>query len=146
MSVDSRPVGENLVNTQSNKLGTRLGFAAFGVAALTMVAWFRQINQVDIPENRIVFAALFLTALVLAISAFVKRTRWFGAIPALLAIVIGGFFPFSMTISRQEVATTGIQVGQTMPEFKALNRKGEWFDSASLDGKPTLIKFFRGHW
>jgi CHASE2 domain-containing sensor protein len=134
LSADSRPVGENLVNTQSKKLGTRLGFAAFGVAALTMVAWFRQINQVDIPENRIVFAILFLTALVLAISAFVKRTRWFGAIPALLAIVIGGF------------ATTGIQVGQTMPEFKALNRKGEWFDSASLDGKPTLIKFFRGHW
>ena len=111
-----------------------------------MVAWFRQINQVDIPENRIVFVIFFFSAVALGISAFVMRTRWFGAIPALLAIVIGGFFPFSMTISRQEVATTGIQVGQTMPHFKALDRNGELFDSASLDGKPVLIKFFRGHW
>jgi hypothetical protein len=134
------------VETQSKKLATSLGFAAFGVAALTMAAWFRQIDQVDIPENRIVFAIFFLGAVALAISAFVMRTRWFGAIPALLAIVIGGFFPFSMTISSQEVATTGIQVGQTMPQFKALDRSGAWFDSASLDGKPAIIKFFRGHW
>ncbi|MEE3331119.1 MAG: hypothetical protein VX246_09640 [Myxococcota bacterium] len=134
------------METQSKKLGTTLGFAAFGVAALTMVAWFRQINQVDIPENRIVFVLFFVSAVALSVSAFVMRTRWFGAIPALLAIVIGGFFPFSMTISRQEVATTGIQVGQTIPHFRALNRSGEWFDSASLEGKPVLIKFFRGHW
>ena len=103
------------MEAQSKKRGTTLGFAAFGVAALTMIAWFRQINQVDIPENRIVFVLFFLIALALAVSAFVMRTRWFGAIPALLAVVIGGFFPFSMTISRQEVATTGIQVGQTIP-------------------------------
>ena len=134
------------MEAQSKKRGTTLGFAAFGVAALTMIAWFRQINQVDIPENRIVFVLFFLVALALAVSAFVMRTRWFGAIPALLAVVIGGFFPFSMTISRQEVATTGIQVGQTIPHFRALNRSGEWFDSASLEGKPVLIKFFRGHW
>ena len=134
------------METRSKKLGTTLGFTAFGVAALTMVVWFRQITQVDIPENRIVFVIFFLSAVALGISAFVMRTRWFGAIPALLAIVIGGFFPFSMTISRQEVATTGIQVGQTMPQFKALDRHGELFDSASLDGKPILIKFFRGHW
>ena len=123
-----------------------IGIAAFAVAASTLAAWFHQINQVDIPEHRIVFALFFLSAVVLAASAFVMRTRWFGAIPALLAIAIGGFFPFSMTISRQEVATTGIQVGQTMPHFKALDRNGEWFDSVNLDGRPTLIKFFRGHW
>jgi len=134
------------VEARSKKLGTTLGIAAFGVAALTMVVWFRQINQVDIPENRIVFAIFFISAVALAICAFVMRTRWFGAIPALVAIVIGGFFPFSMTISRQETGTTGIQVGQTMPQFKALDRNGDWFDSASLEGKPVLMKFFRGHW
>lgn len=134
------------MEVRSKKLGTTLGIAAFAVAASTMAAWFQQINQVDIPEHRIVFAIFFLSAVVLAASAFVMRTRWFGAIPALLAIAIGGFFPFSMTISRQEVATTGIQVGQTLPHFKALDRNGEWFDSVNLDGRPTLIKFFRGHW
>ena len=134
------------MEARSKKLGTTLGIAAFGVAALTMVVWFRQINQVDIPENRIVFAIFFISAVALAICAFVMGTRWFGAIPALVAIVIGGFFPFSMTISRQETGTTGIQIGQTMPQFKALDRNGDWFDSASLEGKPVLMKFFRGHW
>jgi len=134
------------VEARSKKLGTALGFAAFGVAALTMVVWFRQIEQVDIPENRIVFVLFFLSAVALAIGAFVVRTRWFGAIPAVLAIAIGAMFPLTMAISGQEVATTGIQVGQTIPSFKALDRNGEWFDSASLDGKPVLIKFFRGHW
>ena len=116
------------------------------MAASTLAVWFRQIEQVEIPENRIVFVLCFLGAVALALGAFVLRTRWFGAIPALLAIAIGGFFPFSMAISTQEVATTGIQVGQAMPPFEALDRHGERFDSASLDGKPVLLKFFRGHW
>ncbi len=134
------------MEARSKKLGTIFGFAALGVAVSTLMLWFRQIDQVDIPENRIVFVVFFLGAAALAIGAFVLRTRWFGAIPALLALVIGGFFPFTMSISSQEVGTTGIQVGQSMPPFKALDRNGEWFDSASLEGKPVLIKFFRGHW
>jgi len=134
------------VETRSKKLGTILGFAAFALAASTLAVWFRQIERVAIPENRVVFVVFFLGAVALAIAAFVLRTRWFGAIPALLAIAIGAFFPFSMAISRQEVATTGIQVGQVVPHFEALDRNGERFDSTSLAGKPVLMKFFRGHW
>jgi len=134
------------MEAQSKKLGTTLGFAALGVAVITVALWFRQIDQVALPENRTLFVVSYLTALAMGGGAFVARTRWFGAIPALLAIIIGGFFPFSVAISRQEVATTGIQSGQTIPHFKALNRQGELFDSASLDGKPVLMKFFRGHW
>ena len=134
------------MEAQSKKLGTTLGFAALGVAVITVALWFRQIDQVALPENRTLFVVSYLTALAMGVGAFVARTRWFGAIPALLAIMIGCFFPFSVAISRQEVATTGIQIGQTIPHFKALNRHGELFDSASLDGKPVLMKFFRGHW
>ena len=134
------------MKAQSKKLGTTLGFAALGLAVITTALWFRQIEQVTLPENRALFVASWLTALAMAVGAFVARTRWFGAIPALLAIIMGSFFPFSVAISRQEVATTGIQIGQTIPHFKALNQHGELFDSASLDGKPVLMKFFRGHW
>jgi len=134
------------MEAQSKHLGTILGFAALGLAVITLALWFRQIDQVSLPENRTLFVVSYLTALAMGVGAFVARTRWFGAIPALLAIIIGGFFPFSVAISRQEVATTGIQIGQTIPHFTALNRHGESFDSASLDGKPVLMKFFRGHW
>ena len=53
---------------------------------------------------------------------------------------------FTVAISRQEVSTAGIQVGETVPLFTAIDRHGERFDSATLGGKPTLMKFFRGHW
>ena len=39
-----------------------------------------------------------------------------------------------------------LQVGATIPAFDALDEHGERFDSASLEGHPVLIKFFRAHW
>ncbi len=134
------------MRVRTKKVGTSLGFLAFAVAAVTVTLWFRQINQVDIPENRTVFVVFFLTAAALGVGAFVARTRWFGGVAALLGIIIGSFLTFTVAISRQEVAPDGIQVGQTIPHFTALDDKGQRFDSQSLDGQVVLIKFFRGHW
>ena len=130
----------------TKKVGTTLGLLAFAVAAVTVALWFRQINQVDIPENRGAFVFFFLTAAALGVGAFVARARWFGGVAAVLAIIIGSFFPFSVAISRQEVAANGIRVGDTIPHFKAVDDQGELFDSKSLDGQLVLMKFFRGHW
>ena len=130
----------------TKKIGTSLGFLAFVVAAATAALWFRQINQVDIPENRTTFVIFFLTAAALGVGAFVARTRWFGGVAAVLAIMIGSFFPFSVAISRQEVATNGIQVGETIPHFSAIDDNSQRFDSESLQGQVVLMKFFRGHW
>ncbi len=130
----------------TKKVGTTLGFLALAVAAVTVVLWFRQIAQVDIPENRTAFIVFWLTAAALGVGAFVARTRWFGGVAAVLAILIGSFFPFSVAISRQDVAPNGIQVGETIPHFVALDDKSQRFDSASLRGQVVLMKFFRGHW
>ncbi len=130
----------------TKKVGTTLGLLAFAVAAVTVALWFRQINQVDIPENRGAFVCFFLTAAALGVGAFVARARWFGGVAAVLAIIIGSFFPFSVAISRQEVVANGIRVGGTIPHFKAVDDQGELFDSKSLDGQLVLMKFFRGHW
>jgi hypothetical protein len=130
----------------TKKVGTSLGLLAFAVAAVTVMAWFRQINQVDIPENRTAFVVFFLAAAALGVGAFVARTRWFGGVAAVLAIVIGSFFPFTVAISRQEVAANAIRVGDSIPVFSALDENGEIFESKTLAGKPTLVKFFRGHW
>ncbi len=130
----------------TKKIGTSLGLLAFVVAAATAALWFRQINQVDIPENRTTFVIFFLTAAALGVGAFVARTRWFGGVAAVLAIIIGSFFPFSVAISRQEVAAKTIRMGDTIPAFTAVDDRGELFDSEGLRGHPVLIKFFRGHW
>ncbi len=130
----------------AKKIGTSLGLLAFVVAAAAVTLWFRQINQVDIPENRTASVIFFLTAAALGVGAFVARTRWFGGVAAVLAIIIGSFFPFSVAISRQEVATNGIQVGETIPHFSAIDDNSRRFDSESLQGQVVLMKFFRGHW
>ena len=103
-------------------------------------------SLVDIPENRTAFVVVWLSAAALGVGALVARTRWFGGVAAVLAILIGSFLPFTVAISRQEVSPTGIQVGQTIPHFTALDDEGQRFDSASLQGRVVLMKFFRGHW
>ncbi len=85
-------------------------------------------------------------AAALGIGAFVAGTRWFGGVPAVLAILIGSFLPFTVGISRQEVATHGIKVGDSIPHYETLDEDGQLFDSASLEGQVVLMKFFRGFW
>ena len=130
----------------SKKVGTTLGLLALVVAAATVALWFRQIGQVDIPEDRTTYVIFFLSAAALGVGAFVAGVRWFGGVAAVLAIIIGSFFPFTVAISRQEVAANAIRVGDSIPVFSALDENGEIFESKTLAGKPALIKFFRGHW
>ena len=116
------------------------------MAAATVALWFRQIGQVDIPEDRTTYVIFFLSAPALGIGAFAAGARWFGGVAAALAIIIGSFFPFTVAISRQEVAANAIRVGDSIPVFSALDENGEVFESKTLAGKPALIKFFRAHW
>lgn len=126
--------------------GTLLGFVALALAVGTTFVWFRQVRLVAIPENRTLFVGLWALAIALGVAAFVKRTRWFGGIAAALGILVGAFLPFTVAISRQEVAPNSIQVGETIPAFTALDDRGQLFDSSSLAGQLVLIKFFRAHW
>lgn len=128
------------------KTGTKLGILALVVAVSCVAAWNYHIGQVDIPENRALFVAAFLTAVALGVAAFVKGSGWIGGVAAVPAILIGLFFPFTMAISRQEVASDAIRVGDTIPHFTSVDDRGEPFDSETLRGHPVLIKFFRAHW
>ena len=131
---------------RTKKVGTTLAVLALVVAAATVALWFRQIGQIDIPEDRTTYVIFFLSAAALGVGAFVAGVRLFGGVTAALAIIIGSFFPFTVAISRQEVAANTIRVGDSIPVFSALDENGEVFESKTLAGKPALIKFFRGHW
>ena len=128
------------------KRGTKLGLAALGTAVAFFVGWFAMNRQVGIPENRTFFVIGFLLAAALGVAAFARGTRWYGGVAAALAILIGTFLPFTVAVSRQEVASGAIQVGDTIPHFKAVDEFGKSFDSANLNGHLVLIKFFRAHW
>lgn len=128
------------------KTGTKLSILAFALALGSAVLWFYLTRQVNLPENRTLFVVAFLSAAVLGIAAFIKGTSWAGAVPAVLAILIGLFLPFTIAVSPQEVSANVIKVGDTIPHFTAPDDRGELFDSNSLHGHLVLIKFFRAHW
>lgn len=131
---------------RKSKPGTALGVCALLLTLTTLGFWILLVRRVAIPENRVIFLVLFAAAAALGVAAFVRRTRWFGGVAAVLAILMSVFFSFTVAISRQEVAPNSIEVGETIPQFTALLDSGETFDSASLDGKLVLLKFFRAHW
>ncbi len=129
------------------KAGTKVGILALALAVGTVALWFYLTRQVNLPDDRTPFVIAFLCAAGLGIFAFVKGTSFIGAIPPLLAIVIGLFLPFTIYVSPQTLDTAEvIKVGDTIPHFTALDDKGTTFDSATLRGNLVLIKFFRGHW
>ena len=125
---------------------TGLGFAALLLPVAAGVVWFRAMGAVSLPANRSGFVAAWFGAAALGITALAMGPGWIGGVPAVLSIVGGTFFMFTVAISRQQVKADVIRVGATLPDFSALDENGERFDAASLAGHPVLIKFFRGHW
>lgn len=131
---------------KSKALGTSLGIAALVLAFATLLIWNQQIRAVDIPENRALYVVVFLSAVAMGIAAFVTGTRWFGGFAAVIAIFLGSLLPFTMAISRQELAAGAIAVGDVIPAFESVDEFGEPFDSGTLHDHILLIKFFRAHW
>ena len=132
--------------TQRKKIGTSLGFFALGLAAAATYLWFRQAGLVALADDLVIFVAVFAASALMGIASFIVGTKWYGGIPAVFGILIAAFMSGTVYISPQQVADNPVQVGDVIPEFIALNDDGERFNSSSLNGKPTLIKFFRGHW
>ena len=128
------------------KTGTKLAILAFALALGSAVLWFYLTRQVNLPEDRTAFVVAFLSAAALGIAAFVKGTSWIGAVPAVVAIIIGAFLPLTIAVSPQEVSADVIRLGDTIPHFTAPDDEGEIFDSDSLHGHLVFIKFFRAHW
>ena len=114
---------------------------------MTARYWFYLAAEVSLPTDRTGFVIVFLAAAAMGIYALIKRTSWLGAIPAVFAIVVGAFLPFTVSISTQIVERDSvIEVGDAMPQFTSIDGKGQAFDSSSLKGHLVLIKFFRAHW
>ena len=125
---------------------TALGFLALLISGGTGFLWLRAAHQVQLPKNRSGFIAVLFGAGALGAIALAKGPGWIGGVPAVLAVIIGAFFCFTVAISRQRVGVDAIRVGSTIPEFAARDENGEMFHSSALAGHPVLIKFFRAHW
>ena len=126
--------------------GLYLSILAFAIVVITGVRWFRLAYAVSLPENRTGFVASMLIGSGLAISSLFMGAGLAGGVLAALSILLGAFFLFTVSISEQKGGSGELQPGSPLPAFSAPDHQGNTFDSSSLDGRPILLKFFRGHW
>ena len=123
-----------------------LAFVALFLVVGSAALWFRRAQAVRIPRNRSAFVASWLSGALLGVAARVQGSGFLGGIPAGIAVFVGCFLLFTVSISRQKLGSDPIRVGATLPDVGAPDENGESFALSSVRGKPVLLKFFRGHW
>lgn len=126
--------------------GLFLSILAFAIVLATGFRWFRLAYAVSLPENRFGFVASTLIGVGLAIAGLILGAGLAGAVLSTLSILLGGFFLFTVSISEQKGGSGKLQPGSSLLSFSTPDHLGNTFDSSALDGRPILLKFFRGHW
>ena len=126
--------------------GLTLSLLAFAIVFATGFRWFQLVSAVAIPRNRGFYVAAMLAGLGCAIAALLQSPGVIGVIFSGLAIILGGLFVILWAISAQKGGTGALQLGEPLLHFSAPDHQGNTFDSSTLDGRPILLKFFRGHW
>jgi len=126
--------------------GLYLSIMGFAIVFATGFRWFRLASAVALPENRLGFVASMAAGVCLAIAGLVQGAGLAGGILSTLAILLGSLFVFTWAISKQKGGSGAFQPGSPLLAFSAPDHLGNTFDSSTLDGRPILLKFFRGHW
>ncbi|MEH6570222.1 MAG: hypothetical protein V7709_14170 [Halioglobus sp.] len=126
--------------------GFHLSLLAFLLVFATGFRWFQLVYAVALPKNRLGFLLFMVLGAGLALVALVQGAGVFGSVLASLAVFLGCFFIFAWSISAQKGGTGTLQIGSKLQSFSATDHRGDIFESASLEGRPVLLKFFRGHW
>jgi len=125
---------------------TVLGLLALLLLVGSTSLWFRLARQVRLPRNRAGFVLAWSGAALLGVLALYGGAGWLGAIPAAVAVLAGGMLSILTAVSAQQVAPDAISVGEVLRDFAATDENGVRFELSSLQGRPLLLKFFRGHW
>ena len=124
----------------------QLGWIAFGLVGGGAALWFRLAYAVRLPGHRGGFVAAWAGGAALGLAALVLGPGWLAGVPATLALLGGALLTGMVAISGQRTGAHALRVGDPIPAFEAPDEHGATFSSASLAGRPVLLKFFRGHW
>ena len=130
-------------------LSVLIGFATVFVSIVT---YFRTIPRGTVPIKVGGFAAKLTIGVVLsAIGVYLGLSGEGTAgplvyIPAALGIVFGLFILWVLTQRKTPLGDIKVSVGDKLLPFSSTTSQGTTFDSADLNGKRVLLKFFRGGW
>lgn len=116
---------------------------------LSLAAWgvyWRLIFKMRVPRKPRGFQLVMVVASALAIAALFGRPGWAGVAVAVVSLLTSSMFLFATVMSSMPRAVPVVSVGEPVLSFSAPDADGATFASAALDGRPFLLKFFRGHW
>lgn len=122
-----------------------LGLLGLLIVGMTGFVWFRLIQNVAVPRNRLPYQAGFVGGGLIGLVALYQG----GALSMLaggVAALAGLGFGALRLQSRQQPNTPSVGVGDLMLAASAPDENGVDFNLSSLRGRPYLLKFFRGHW
>ena len=88
-----------------------------------------------------------LGILLMAFSAWLRRSIWRGVVLAVFTVLCGFQWFFFTALAVTPPYTGPAQVGSRVPDFTTKLADGAAFASADLqDGKRRVLLFFRGRW
>lgn len=117
------------------------------VIALSAGALFaRGVKHVKVEEQRWIVNLLLAGAAALAVLALTREPGVLGGILAGIVLALSTVFFGLLALAGQSKQQPAIRVGAPILDFTAPDHTGEPFTLSSLNGKPILMKFFRGHW
>ncbi len=135
-----------------NTIALSFSVASFVVVMGTWISYLATVPRHKVPVKPVGSVILQCMGIGLAISAIIERdpgNTIFGAaamIPALLALMMGLFFLWLLSIRKTPIGDLKVKVGDRLLPFKAFTSEGAEFHTDELSGKRTVVKFFRGGW
>ncbi len=120
-------------------------FSAAVVAAAWAIYWPR-IQQHRVPRRPVLFQAAHAAGAVLAVLALVNGPTAGAMLAAVAALLGAGLFLFSSLTSSLPRKQPAVNVGDRYLDFTAKDWEGRDFRLSSLEGRPFILKFYRGHW
>lgn len=123
-----------------------LGWMALALVVGAAAHWFKRALRVSLSGSRAPYVVAWAVGAVAGVVALFGHPSWWGRVPAGVAAFGGSFLLLLVAISRQQVASNAVRLGDRLRDFTAPDEQGEPFTLSGIEGRPILLKFFRGHW
>jgi CDP-diglyceride synthetase len=122
-----------------------LGVVLFFLGPGIFFVYYVQLRHLTTPWYLLVLSTAGV--LLMALSAWQRRSAWRGLGVIVLGLVCGLEWFFIVSLSRVPAYTGPAQPGRKLPAFTAALADGRSFTEKDLeDGKPAALVFYRGHW
>ena len=126
--------------------GEILAAVSLALTLLSVGIYYLKMRAVRVPKWPLLNILLKLVAITAGVVAFVSGVAFWTGIAAGFSLFINAMFFLFLAISGLPKAQPAIEVGKRFIDFNALDSEGSEFTLSSLNGRPFLLVFYRGHW